>query len=210
MKKIFFILLASLCIATTNAQVKSSINISPEISGGVGVKAGADLSIKLNNRLSLVPGIYWELRNRVDNEHSSKGIDYHARDLNHYISVPIRLGITLFGVESSRVSGTLLVGPYIACGVGGTSRWRITDNGTTTTNSCDAFTEESQCPTRFDYGLNFGFNILLKEHFVIGAYGEFGFKRIYQFKSNWANFFGSLMPGMTNHIALGLNFGYQF
>ena len=184
--------------------------VTPEMTSGVGVKAGTDLSITLNNRLSIVPGIYWEMRNKVFDEHSSTGKDRHARDINHYISVPVRLGVRLFGSSSSDVSGSILAGPYVSYGLGGTSRYRITKDGVTTNFSYDAFSKESQCPERFDYGVNAAFNLLIRQHFIVGVNTEFGFKHIYQTHNLIADFAFSFFPGASTHLALGLNLGYRF
>lgn len=214
-KKIILLLLISLSAATClSAQTKSNLNIvvSPQLNENFSVRAGVDVDIQFNKRWSFVPGAHWSLRSRNENETSTVNsvtttVDY--KDRSHFITVPLRCGIRINSVSNQNFALKLLFGPYLAYGIDGTSKSTEDKAGVITTKKVNAFGKEGHLCSRFDYGLNAGLNAIIKGHFIVGVFSEFGFRSIYKSDDILEDIFDKLFH-INNNYAFGITLGCRF
>lgn len=217
-KLLLSLLAILLCCHLASAQVKVSIVASPQFNENFGVRLGADLDIPLNSRWSIVPGAYWSLRNRnsyKSQEYSgSDGIPniktYNFKDRAHFLTVPVRMGGYLAGNPNGSFAIKLLFGPYVAYGIDGTSKFKITNNGIEEQYKTGAFDVNGRYHYRWDYGINTGLNVLLKRHFHLGTFLEVGCRKIYNSNGPIEDILGDIFVVNKINMALGLSFGYQF
>lgn len=214
-KKIILLLLISLSAATClSAQTKSNLNIvvSPQLNENFSVRAGIDIDIQFNKRWSFVPGAHWSLRSRNENETSTVNnvtttVDY--KDRSHFVTVPLRCGIRINSVSNQNFALKLLFGPYLAYGIDGTSKSTEDRAGVITTKKVNAFGKEGHLRSRFDYGLNVGINGIIKQHYIIGAFAETGFRKMYEPNNPFDAFIKELFK-INNNLAFGVTLGYRF
>ena len=215
MKKYLFLFLLAIFVSVDvlaqERDVKISINVSPQWNSGLGVKAGADVLIPFGqSRWGFEPGLYWSLRHATSESTSNnnkKEYDYKV----HYLDVPLRMAVHVAGRESDPFNMSILFGPYFAYGVGGTTHCTITKDGNVTKSEAGAFSSEGRLRSRFDYGLNLGFNAVIKQHAKVGVFSEIGFKDIYRSSSLAEELIGDLFGGITKiNLGVGISVGYQF
>lgn len=217
--KLFFSLLIMLFFChTASSQVKVSVLVSPQFNESFGVRAGTDLNIPFNSRWSFVPGLYWSLRNRNSYQSSERGhsngeiykTTYDFHDRAHMLTVPLRMGVRLAGKPDGNFALKLLFGPYIAYGIDGTSECIMVENGVEKQMKIGAFDANGRYRTRWDYGINCGLNVLLKQHFILGVFTEVGCRKIYNSDSVIGEILGEIFIVNKINLAAGLTFGYQF
>lgn len=201
-------------IVYVSAQTKSNLNIvvSPQLNENFSVRAGVDVDIQFNKRWSFVPGAHWSLRSRNENGTSTVNsvtttVDY--KDRSHFITVPLRCGIRINSVSNQNFALKLLFGPYLAYGIDGTSKSTEDRAGVITTKKVNAFGKEGHLCSRLDYGLNVGINGVIKQHYIIGAFGETGFRRMYEQNNLFDTFLQELFK-IKNNWAFGVTLGYRF
>lgn len=201
-------------IAYVSAQTKSNFNIvvSPQLNENFGVRAGVDIDIQFNKRWSFVPGAHWSLRSRSENETSTVNnvtttVDY--KDRSHFVTVPLRCGIRINSVNNENFALKLLFGPYLAYGIDGTSKSTEDRAGVITTKKVNAFGKEGHLCSRFDYGLNVGINGIIRQHYIVGAFAETGFRKMYEPNNPFDAFVKELFK-INNNLAFGVTLGYRF
>ena len=214
-KRLFTLALAAFMAVGASAQesnTKVSVNVGPQWSSGLGVKAGADVHIPFGqSRWGFELGIYWSMRNATPEE-TKNDVKYEYSDKVHYIDVPLRFAAHLAGREDGPFSMSLLFGPYFSYGISGKSYCTITKDGTPTKNKVAAFGDKGRLRSRFDYGLNAGVSAVIRQHVKVSAFAEVGLKNIYR-PSSWVEDVISdiLFGGMTKkNIGTGITVGYQF
>lgn len=199
--------------------VKISVNAGPQWSSHLGVTAGVDALIPFgHSRWGFEPGLYWSMRNtNVENttkyttDNTKSTITKEYSDKTHYISVPLRVALRIVDHEDSAFKMSLLFGPYLAYGLGGTSHCTITKDGTITKSQADAFGDKGRLQSRFDYGLNMGISAVVKQHVKIRVFTEIGLKDIYKPTSVAEDIIGDLFGGITKiNTNVGVTVGYQF
>lgn len=214
MKKLFFSVALAACIATSawaqESNVRMSINVCPQWNGSLGTKLGTDALIPFGqSRWGFEPGLYWSFRNVLE-ECSNNNSKEEYNDKVHYLEVPLRLAVRA-GHEDGPFNMSFLFGPYFAYGLGGTSHYTMTKEGSTTRNEAGAFSENGRLKKRFDYGLNLGINAVIRQHVKVGVFTEIGFKDIYKQHSMVEELIGDLFGGITKiNTGAGLSVGYQF
>lgn len=212
MKRTLCLLSVLLTTLYISAQVKTAIQVAPQLSDYFGVRAGIDIDIPFNRRWSLMPGIYWSLRHKERNNTrriNDVTIDTHTDSKAHYLSIPIRAAVRVAGRPDGNFMMKILFGPYIAYGLGGTSQKDITKDGVATHYEYDTFSSEGICETRWDYGLNAGLSMQFKQHFLLGAFYEIGFRRIYR-PYNIIDAIGNEAFLTNRNIGIGISLGYRF
>lgn len=191
-------------------RIKISVNAGPQWNDNTGVTAGADAFIPFGqSRWGFEPGLYWSFRN-VSSDHSDNSVKEEYNDKLHYVSVPLRLAVRMAGREDGPFRMSFLFGPYLAYGIDGTSHWTITKDGRTTKGEAGAFSDEGRLKSRFDYGLNFGLNAVVNQHFKVGAFAEIGLKDIYRQNHFIEELIGDLFGVTKINIGAGVTLGYQF
>lgn len=212
--KFFIALLISFFVTTlVPAQVKLDIIISPQVNESLGVRLGSNLNLPINSRWSFMPGVYWSLRNRESTENSTynglkKEIEYH--DYAHFVTLPLRLGLQIPCKDEEHLAIKFFFGPYIAYGICGTSKSTINTGGVKTKYEVGSFDSNGRYKDRLDYGLNYGLNALIKQHYIVGIFNEFGLRKIYNTNNAVEDIFGELFLINKINFALGLSLGYQF
>lgn len=196
-----------------SAQVKVNIVACPQVNESFSVRAGSDLDIPINSRWSFVPGIYWSLRNRQSTSRASfndvvKVTKYS--DKANFATLPLRFGLYFPCNNEEKLNIKILFGPYIAYGISGTSKTTVNKDGKITKVQVGAFDSNGRYKNRLDYGLNCGFNIQIKKHYIVGAFSEFGLRKIYNADSLLEDIVGEILIVNKINIALGLSLGYQF
>lgn len=201
-----------------SSQVKVGVLACPQSNESLGVRVGTDLNIPFNSRWSFVPGIYWSLRNR--NSYKSKEYDrgdggqskttYDFHDRAHFLTIPLRMGVRLAGNPDGNFALKLLFGPYIAYGIDGTSKCSIDKNSVEEQTEIGAFDANGRYRSRWDYGINSGLNMLLKKHFLLGAFVEVGCRKIYNSNSVAEDILGEIFIVNKINLGVGLTLGYQF
>ena len=212
MKK--FCLIAVLMMASLAAKAQTHINIvaAPQFDASIGVRAGADFDFSLGkSKFSLVPGLYWSMRNYNGSQTIiTSGESYPICDVNdksHWITIPLRFAYNI-KKGSEKLQTQILFGPYVAFGLGGTTK--VTDllTGEKTRNT-GSFDKDGFYDRRFDLGLNAGANFIIHKHFVVGIFGELGFLPLgNDVTGTISGIFASTI--LSIHLGAGLNLGYRF
>ncbi len=214
MKRITITVLLSIFVAVlSKAQVKISINVCPQINESFGARVGTDFDIRLNSRWSFVPGIYWSLRNRqTTNKSTTNGITTNTEysDVAHFITSPLHLGFRIPCKDENSFALKLLFGPYIAYGIGGTSKYTENIDGKVAHYQYGAFDPDGRYKSHFDYGINVGINSLIKQQYKVGLFYEMGLRKIYNTNNVFEDVMGDLFLVNKINFALGLTLGYQF
>lgn len=212
--KFFITLIISFLVTTVvPAQVKLDVVISPQINESLGARLGSNLNIPINSRWSFMPGVYWSLRNRLGTESSTyNGIKKETEysDHAHFVTLPLRLGLQMPCKDEDRLAIKLFFGPYIAYGICGTSKSTVNTGGLETKYEVGAFDSNGRYKDRLDYGLNYGLNILINQHYTVGIFKEFGFRKIYNTNNVIEDIVGEIFLINKINFALGLSLGYQF
>ena len=211
MKK--FCLIAVLMMASLAAKAQTHINIiaAPQLDASIGVRAGADFDFSLGkSKFSFVPGLYWSMRNcNYSASLSTAGVNYQicdANDKSHWITIPLRFAYNI-KKGSEKLQTQILFGPYVAFGLGGTTK--VTDQLTgIETRNTGSFDKDGFYDRRFDLGLNAGANFIIHKHFVVGIFGELGFLPLGNDVSGTIS--GIFASTMSIHLGAGLNLGYRF
>lgn len=97
----------------------------------------------------------------------------------------------------------------MAYGIDGTSKSTEDKAGVITTKKVNAFGKEGHLCSRFDYGLNAGLNAIIKGHFIVGVFSEFGFRSIYKSDDILEDIFDKLFH-INNNYAFGITLGCRF
>lgn len=190
--------------------VKFSVNAGPQWNDNTGVVAGAEALIPFGeSRWGFAPGLYWSFRN-AKTENSSGNNSEEYDDKMHYLDIPLRLAVRVAGHEDGPFNLSLLFGPYIAYGLGGTSHSTIVKDGNVTKNETGAFSDEGRMKSRFDCGLNLGVSALIQQHFKVGVFSEIGLKDIYKQNSIAEELIGDLFGVTKINLGVGITVGYQF
>ena len=212
-KRLLSLALAAIMATGASAQenkVKMSVNAGPQWNSSTGILAGADVFIPFgNSRWGFEPGLYWSFRN-VTSDHSDNSVKEEYNDKLHYVSVPLRLTVRMAGREDAPFKMSFFFGPYLAYGIGGTSHCAITRDGQTTKSEAGAFCGEGRLNSRFDYGLDYGLNAVIKQHIKVGAFIEVGLKDIYRQNHFVEELIGDIFGVTKINIGGGLTLGYQF
>ena len=200
-----------------SAQVKVSLSACPQINENISVRIGTDVDIPLNARWSFVPGAYWSLRIRnsdvskeYTNDRTTSRSHYDYHDKAHFLTIPVRMGLRLNNPTNENLALKLLFGPYIAYGMGGTSKCDITKDGTKEQTETGSFDKDGRYRTRWDYGINVGLNLVVKKHFQFGIFSETGFRKIYNSNNAVEDLLGEIFIVNKINLAFGLSLGYQF
>lgn len=190
--------------------MKVGVSVSPQWNENFGVRAGADVDIPIKGRWSFMPGVYWSLRSRDESEiHKEKEIDY--KNKAHFITLPLRFGVKVAGRDDDKFLMKILFGPYVACGIDGTSKYESYENGQKVdAGEYGAFSSKGCYAERFDYGLNFGLHTVIKRHFTAGAFCEIGCRNIYQFNNEFYDILGDMFSFTKINLGVGLSVGYRF
>lgn len=214
MKKLSILLFLSVFAAVmVQAQVKIGINVCPQINEDFGVRAGSDFDIQLGSRWSFVPGVYWSLRNRQSTQNSTvneKTESTKYSDIAHFITLPLRFGLQIPCKDEDSFALKLLFGPYIAYGIGGTSKSTVNSDGTVTNYQTGAFDSDGRYKSHLDYGINVGLNSTINQHYTIGIFCESGLRKIYNTNNVLEDIVGEIFLTNKINIALGLSIGYRF
>lgn len=221
-KRLFSLVLSAFMAVGTWAQeggVSISVNAGPQWSSHLGVTAGVDALIPFGkSRWGFEPGLYWSMRNtnventtKLTTDNTKSTITKEYSDKTHYISVPLRVALRVVGHDDSAFKMSLLFGPYLAYGLGGTSHCTVTKDGAVTKSQEDAFGDKGRLQSRFDYGLNMGISAVVRHHVRIGVFTEIGLKDIYRPTSLAEDIIGDLLGGVTKvNTNVGVTVGYQF
>lgn len=202
-------------IVYVSAQTKSNLNIvvSPQLNENFSVRAGVDVDIQFNKRWSFVPGAYWSLRSRSEwstttySDGSTKKVN--IKDNSHYISIPLRAGVRITSINKNNFALQALFGPYFAYGIDGTRKCTINRDGVIESQKVNVFGDNGNIDGRFDYGLNAGLNAIIKGHFIVGVFSEFGFRSIYKSDDILEDIFDKLFH-INNNYAFGITLGCRF
>ena len=191
-------------------KAKVSLNVCPQWSANTGVKAGVDLYIPFGqSHWGFEPGLNWSFRNVTSEQVANKNqLEYN--DKVHYLDLPLRLAVRVAGREAGPFNLSLLFGPYLAYGLGGTSHYTLTKEGQITQGEADAFSDEGRLESRFDYGLNLGANALIQQHIQVGLFTEIGLKGIYKQNSVAEVLIGDLFGVTKINLCAGVSVGYRF
>lgn len=190
--------------------VKLSVNAGAQWNELTGAVAGLDAHIPFGqSRWGFEPGLYWSYRHRTS-DHSEGGNKEEYDDKMHYLTVPLRFSARVAGSEDGPFSMSVLFGPYLAYGLGGTSRCTVTKDGQVTKAEAGAFSDEGRVSSRFDCGLNMGLSAVIKQHFKVGLFGEVGLKDIYRQNSIAEELIGDLFGVTKVNLGAGITVGYQF
>lgn len=191
--------------------VKISVNAGAQWSSDMGAVAGADALIPFGqSRWGFEPGLYWSYRN-VTSENSNNNNKEKYSDKIHYLNVPLRFAVRVAGREDGPFNMSLLFGPYVAYGLGGTSRSTITKDGNVNKDKTGAFSDEGRLRSRLDYGLNLGLNAVIKQHVKVTVFSEIGLRDIYRQNSIAEELIGDLFGGVTKiNLGAGVTLGYRF
>ncbi len=215
MTKTFFILLLLAVIAPVviSAQVKTSIEVCPQLNEKLGIRTGMNLDIPINSRWSFIPGVYWSLKNRAESKtkkttNSDTKTTY--KDQAQFLTLPLQFGLRVPCKNEKNFAMKILFGPYFAYGIDGTSKATIRENGTSTPHKVNAFASDGRYCYRWDYGINYGLNTVIKQHYKIGIFHELGFRKIYRANDTLGDIIGEILAINKINIAFGLTLGYQF
>lgn len=215
-KQLFSLALAALMAASASAQdnkVKFSINAGPQLSPATGATAGVDALIPFGqSRWGFEPGVYWSYRHYTSNK-TKNGDKESYDDKLHYINVPLRFAARVAGQADGPFNLSIVFGPYFAYGLDGTSRSTVIKDGTTIreiNSKADAFSDDGRMESRFDYGLNFGLNAVVKQHLKLAFFTEIGLKDIYRQNGFAEDLIGDIFGITKINIGAGITVGYQF
>lgn len=186
-----------------------SIEVAPQLSLGISYRAGANLSIPLRGKLSIDPGLFLTMYNRTSSGESSKNGNStkHERAIHgQFLQMPLRLGI-----NNSTVHGNLfqiLVGPYLAYGIGGNTKITEINNGAKSIRNVASFSESFS--SRFDWGFDVEFQYYIRKRYQIGLYLQTGCKKIYTPENVAEAIFSEIFIAGKINLALGVSLGYRF
>lgn len=208
MKKIYLIAIFAMAALAASAQTHVSVIAAPQFDGKIAARFGidADISFGETSKFSFVPGFYYSMRNN-DFSMQWKTAEYKeticsGSDLSHWISVPLRFAFTI-KKGSENLQTQILLGPYFALGLGGTTTYKEPSHKT-----IGSFEKGGFYDRRFDVGLNAGVNFIIKKHFVVGVFGELGFIPL---GANMSETFAEILANAYSlHGAGGINIGYRF
>ena len=208
-------LLCVLTAMTAMAQTQVNLVINPQLNEDIGLRAGAEVAIPLGDKWSLNPGLQWSLRNRgasaskTVNDHHT---DAHCRDVAHFITLPLRVGARLGDTSNQRLSFSLLFGPYIAYGLGGTSRATQTTIQTDiikTKTHTGAFGADGRYKSRLDYGISMELRGTIRQHYLVGVFTEVGLRDLYRSNGILEEVVQDIFGIGKQNLALGLTLGYR-
>lgn len=191
--------------------VKMSVNVGVQWSSDMGAVAGADALIPFGqSRWGFEPGLYWSYRNATSEKSENNNKEEYS-DKVHYLSVPLRFAVRVAGRADGPFNMSLLFGPYVAYGLGGTSHCTVTKDGNVTKTEAGAFSDKGRLRSRLDYGLNIGLNAVIKQHVKVGLFSEIGLKDIYRPNSIVEDLIGDMLGGVTKiNLGAGVTVGYRF
>ncbi len=190
-------------------RIAYGIEVSPQLSPGISYRVGANLSIPLKGKLTIDPGLFLTMYNRTSSGESKKnGISTKHERTTHgqFLQMPVRLGI-----NTSTIHGNLfqiLVGPYLAYGIGGNTKLTEINNGTKHIQNAPSFLEFFS--SRFDWGFDVEVQYYIRKHYQVGLYLQSGCKKIYTPQSVAEAIFGEIFIVGKINLALGLSLGYRF
>lgn len=214
MKKLSILFFLSVFVTVVvQAQVKVSIDVCPQMNESLGIRTGFDFDVPLSSRWSFVPGIYWSLRNKQNTENSTINkttTQIKYSDKAHFITLPLRFGLRIPCKDEETFAMKLLFGPYIAYGIGGTSKSTVNSDGVITHYQTGAFDSDGRYKSRLDYGINIGLNSIINQHYKIGIFCESGLRKIYNTDNAFEDIIGDIFLTNKINIALGIALGYQF
>lgn len=211
----FFLSLVMVAFMGTGVWAKENkatigINASPQWSADLGLKAGVDVFIPFGqSRWGFEPALNWSFRNATS-EHTANKNQEEYKDKVHYLDMPLRFAVRVAGREESSFNMSILFGPYLAYGLGGTSHYTITKDGQVTQGEAGAFSSEGRLESRFDYGLNFGLGAVIQKHLKVGLFAEIGLKEIYRQNSIAEVVIGDLFGVTKINMGAGVSIGYRF
>lgn len=217
--KLFFSLLVMFLFChVASSQVKVGVMVCPQFNQSFGVRVGTDIDIPFSSRWSFVPGAYWSLRNRKSEQSGSfstsdgEGWEMTStyRDRAHFLTVPLRMGVRLAGRPDGNFRLKLLFGPYVAYGMGGTSKYDLVKDGVEKHAEAGAFGANGRYRSRWDYGIKTELHMVLRQHFLIGIFEEVGFRKIYKSDSVVDDILGEIFLVNKINVGIGLTLGYQF
>lgn len=142
-------------LSTMVIKTKGTSTISKPTAG---IHYGGCLDLPVTDNFSLQPGLLF----------SAKGTSYKIDTLEYTIS-PIYIEVSLISkycFGSDAIKGSVFVGPYIACGVGG---YKIDPRGDL--KSLGFGTGENDDLKAFDAGLNFGAGVKIRSFLISVQYG---------------------------------------
>ncbi|MCM1451507.1 MAG: PorT family protein [Clostridium sp.] len=201
-------ILGALAAAAQNG-VACGIEAAPQLSPGISYRAGANLSIPLRGKLSIDPGLFLTMHSRTSTGESTKNgvTKKHERAVHgQFLQMPLRLGINNWTRNGNLFQ--ILVGPYFAYGIGGSTKITETNNGEKSIRSVSSFAESYS--SRFDWGIDAEFKYYIQGHYQIGAYLQTGCKRIYVPDNAAEAIFSEIFIVGRINLALGLSIGYRF
>ena len=212
-KQLFLLLLTAFVTLGALAQengMRIGINVGPQWNDKLGCMAGVDALIPFGqSRWGFEPGLYWSFRHAAS-EHSENSTKEEYDDKMHYLDVPLRLAVRVAGREDGPFNMSILFGPYLAYGLGGTSHCTITKDGQVTRGETGAFSDAGRLKSRLDYGLNIGLNAVIRQHVKVGAFTEIGLKDIYRQNSIAEELIGDIFGVTKINLGAGFSVGYQF
>lgn len=190
--------------------VKISINAGLKGNSALGGLAGVDVHIPFGqSRWGFEPGLYWSFRNHG----SEKTVNSTKQEYStkaHYLDIPLRFTVDVAGSKDGPFYMSVLMGPYLAYGLSGTSHSTTTIDGQVTKSEVNAFSSEGRLKSRFDYGINMGANAIIKQHFKVGIFTEIGFRDIYRPMDDVEDLLGTVFAITKINIGAGITVGYQF
>ena len=215
MKKVclFAILLMASLVGT--AQTHVNLVAAPQFNQRLGARAGVDVDVALGqSNFSFVPGLYWSMRNcsfgqnRVIGGVSQSLVD--VKDISHWISVPLRFSYTV-NKGNENFQTQFLVGPYFAIGLAGTTTFRDYEAGINHPK-VDSFDKKGFYKRRYDVGLNLGVDFIIKNHLVVGVFGELGLLPMCDVTRfvDMEIITGAIVSVFSINSAAGINIGYRF
>lgn len=207
---VMFVVLYAMGVCAQENNVKFSVNVGPQWNTNIGALVGADVLIPLgHSRLGFEPGIYWSYRSTKSN-HDNDQTKEEFNDKLHYVNIPLRFAARVAESDDGAFYMSVLIGPYVAYGLSGKSHCTITEDGNVTKSEVDAFGDKGRLDSRFDYGLNFGIDAIVKQHLKISAFSEIGLKKIYKPYNFVEDLLGDIFGVTKINIGAGITVGYQF
>ncbi len=220
--RLFFVALLCMaaCSIPASSQVNYSVELGPQLSTALSWRAGVALDIPINNRYSIASGFYYVTRHHTDSETTNVSVgnpDTGDRDIfsmtadynthGRYIQIPVGLGLNFDRANGDHYA--LIVGCYMAYGIGGKTKVRTESRNTVKRTEYSSFGDGFIHP-RFDYGLNVEYKYAFHGHFQLGAYAEVGFKQIYHSPSIYSEILSELFKINAINLTLGVSVGYRF
>ena len=208
------------CCIPARSQVNYSVEAGPQFSMSPSWRAGVALDIPINHRYSIASGFYYVTRHH--SESSTKNISQENPDTGdreifsmttdynihgNYLQIPVGLGLNFDRANGDHY--TLIVGCYLAYGVGGKTKVRTESRNTVKRMEYSSFGDKFIHP-RFDYGLDIEYKYAFRGHFQLGAYTEIGFKEIYHSSNVMSEIMGKIFKITAINVTLGVSVGYRF